>query len=386
MNNTSHENPLERRRIEDLHLESLLLDHNNPRFGKKEHGLSQEKILDHIVFKFGVDDVLSSLAVNGYFDSEPLVCRRNADPDKYVVLEGNRRLVACLILARDPRARNHEKRSNNFGELWKKSGTPNIDPVPAIVFGRDEQQKGLLSYLGVRHIASSQPWDSYAKAAWVAQVVETGELDVESVAQMIGDQYRTINRLLQGYYVVQQLIGEGKFVPQDSVRSGRGSVTEYPFSWVYTILGYATVQKFLDIAADAADPRPIPPERLDAGGLLLKSMFGDKSRGRNSSVGDSRQLGLLAGVFASVEKVQLLEQGKTVDEIETQTQPIGQRLSNGLGSVREILGGLIAGLSENEIEHEDAEGLLPMSGGTRKMAISLDGSLREIALGKDADD
>ena len=382
---TPDEIPLDRRQIEYLSLDLLLLDGGNPRFGSQKHGSDQEQILDYIVSKFGVDDVLSSLAVNGYFESEPLVCRREADSDQFVVLEGNRRLAACLVLVKDQRAKNHKVRTDSFRKLWKGNGSPRIDPVPAITFEKDEQQKALLSYLGVRHIAASQPWDSYAKAAWVAQVVETGELDVKGVAQMIGDRHRTINRLLQGYYVVQQLIQAGKFAPQDSVRSGRGSVTEYPFSWVYTILGYAAVQKFLEISEDTAARSPIPPHKLDAGGLLLKAMFGDRSRGKNSAVSDSRELGLLASTFASDTKRRLLQQGKTVAQIETVTQPIGQRLSDGLGDVREILGGLIAGLTENDIDQEAAAGLLTVSGGAKNLAASLDTKLREIALGTDSD-
>ncbi len=54
---------------------------------------------------------------------------------------------------------------------------------------------------------------------------------------MIGDQHRTIRRLLEGCYFIRQTIEAGEFRPQDSQRRGRGSVTDYPFSWVYTVLG-----------------------------------------------------------------------------------------------------------------------------------------------------
>jgi hypothetical protein len=57
-------------------LNKLFLDKDNPRFGMQEKAsATQADILDHIVEKFGVDDVLSSVAVNGYFEAEPMVCR-----------------------------------------------------------------------------------------------------------------------------------------------------------------------------------------------------------------------------------------------------------------------------------------------------------------------
>jgi hypothetical protein len=216
-------------------LGQLLFDKDNPRFGFPATGnVDQGEILDRIVEKFGVEDVLSSLAVNGYFRAEPMVCRR--DPAGLIVAEGNRRLAACLILTGDPRAARQKARSQTFRKIWEEHGHPSIDPVPIIIFDDTQGGHALLSYLGVRHIVSSQPWDSYAKAAWVARVVEGRELTVSDVALMIGDQYQTIRRLLEGYHFVRQAIDTGQFRPADSIRRGRGSVTEYPFSWIYTIL------------------------------------------------------------------------------------------------------------------------------------------------------
>ncbi len=225
-------------------LNRLLLDKDNPRFGFRDRGTSQGIILDLIVEKFGVDDVLSSLAVNGYFAAEPMVCRAKEGIDEVFVAEGNRRLAACLILTGEERARNQTVRTQQYKPLWEKHGSKPIDPVPVILFQPHEEEQAILSYLGVRHIASAQPWDSYAKAAWVAQVVENTDVSVADVSAMIGDQHRTVSRLLEGYYFIIQLIDAGIFRPDDSVRRGRGSVTEYPFSWVY--LGYPRARQLLD--------------------------------------------------------------------------------------------------------------------------------------------
>ena len=386
MQNDASHSPLEGRSTSLIPLDKLFLDPDNPRFGLQGKSASQEQILDLIVEKFGVNDVLSSLAVNGYFEAEPLVCRRIAESEQAVVVEGNRRLAACLIIVGDGRAANQATRSVEFRALWNENGCPQIDPVPGILFDAKEQETRILSYLGVRHIAASQPWDSYAKAAWVAQIVDGRGLDVQTVSKMIGDQHRTINRLLEGYYLVQQLVTGGNFQPKDSVRRGRGSVTEYPFSWVYTVLGYTTVRNFLNLADGSAKKDPLAVDKLDSGGLLLRAMFGDKSRGRNAAVQDSRQLGSLASALASHEKIRLLEQGKTLEEIDTLTQPIEVRLSSGLGFIRDTLRDLIARLSEQDIDSNTAHESLPTSSGNRKMSVELDRKLREIAIGSNDDD
>lgn len=375
-------------KVNRIRLKDLLLDDTNPRFGLHDRGASQEQILDLIVEKFGVNDVLSSIAVNGYFDAEPVVCRRMPDSRKAVVVEGNRRLAACLIITGDERASNQARRSANFSKLWNDHGRRPLDPVPTITFaaGEKEQETAILSYLGVRHIASAQPWDSYAKAAWVARVVQDNSLDVRDVSKMIGDQHRTVNRMLEGYYLVQQLTKTGHFNQQDSIRRGRGSVTDYPFSWVYTVLGYRTVREFLDLGDGDASPDPISECNIDKASLLLRSIFGDRSRGRNAAIDDSRQLGSFSSVFADRRKIRLLEQGKELTDIEYLAQPIDERLSGGLGDVRDTLRDLVARLTEQDVWKDTAEELLPDMKAVRKLAADLEKRLQEAARsGEDED-
>ena len=103
-------------------LSQLLLDATNPRLGKQcQPEEKQPQVLDTIVDVFGVDDVLSSIAVNGYFDAEPLVGIHEGN--KIRIKEGNRRLVACLILAGDPLCQKPVKTyirvQGATGEIWK---------------------------------------------------------------------------------------------------------------------------------------------------------------------------------------------------------------------------------------------------------------------------
>lgn len=374
------------REISRIDARNLLLDDSNPRFGMQDPGSGQAELLDHIVAIFGIDDVLSSLSVNGYFEAEPLVCRRQPDATTFVVVEGNRRLAACLILLEDERARNQPRRKAHFAARWRHHGQPPINPIPSILFGADEQQEAMLAYLGVRHIRSAKAWDSYAKAAWVAKVVETDKLSVKQVAEVIGDRHGTVNRMLEGYYLVAQLTKSGHFRPADSIRKGRASVTAYPFSWVYTILGYTTVREFLKLRDDDAHPDPVPLTELENAAILMKSMFGDRSKGRSSAIEDSRQLGALASAFATTDKVHMLEQGKSLAEIEILTQPIERRLAEGLVTIRDELRDLIGRLSEQPISEDAAYALIPSSGSTRRSAVELDRKLRDLAAGGDDDD
>ncbi|WP_306133074.1 hypothetical protein [Roseivivax marinus] len=346
------------RRTVQMRLDDLMLDAENPRFGGVSGGFeNQPDVLDHIVRKFGVDDVISSLAINGYFEAEPLVGRQDEPDGPVIVVEGNRRLAACLIIIGDQRASRQETRTKQYGEIWAKHGKPTIDPLPCIVFSGKDRRRALLSYLGVRHIASAQPWDSYAKAAWVARVVRENDLPLKDVAEMIGDRHQTIQRLLEGYYFIQQLIDEKAFLPENSNRRGRGSVTEYPFSWVYTLLGYSSAREFLELGDRAPHSKPVSAARLEDAGMVVKAMFGDAAKGRNAAIDDSRQLGELAKALSDEEKVRLLRGGRRLDEIEQLTKPIGERLRDGLAQVRDIQGELIKALSEADLDPELADKL-----------------------------
>ncbi|WP_223621427.1 ParB N-terminal domain-containing protein [Lysobacter sp. ESA13C] len=365
----------------DLALSSLDLDASNPRFGDPVGGnQSQRWVLDKIVEEFGVDDLLSSMSVNGYFSAEPIVVREK-DGGRYVVVEGNRRLAACLMLTGDARADNQKNRALKYVEVWKEHNSPQLDPIPAIVFAPGAIQKNLLSYLGVRHIASSKSWDSYAKAAWVARVIKENQLTVREVASMIGDQHRTIERLLQGYHVIQQLIASGDFRPEDSVRRGRGSVSDYPFSWVYTILGYSAARKYLGIEGqdDVTDAEPIQKPNLSKGGVLVRAMFGDAKAGRNAAVTDSRQLGTLASVLVNPEKLALLEQGKSVDEIERISQPTEDQLRSGLAGSRDTLSQLIARVEESPLAPAVASTFVDSAGRVRNLASALEQRIKGMA-------
>ena len=117
--------------VQFVALKDLAFDLRNPRYGAKAGELPDEKAaLNHIVATFGVQDVLSSLAVNGYFGTEPLVGLREAAGEKIKIVEGNRRLAACLILTGDDRAKDQKTLQDRFSALHKEKGSPPVAPVP----------------------------------------------------------------------------------------------------------------------------------------------------------------------------------------------------------------------------------------------------------------
>ncbi|EKB3800956.1 ParB N-terminal domain-containing protein [Escherichia coli] len=355
-NSVGVEDKLKHKAVQYINIEDLELDVENPRFGEDSSSSdTQVDVLNNIVKNYGVTDVISSIAVNGYFSAEPMVVRKN-NKKKFTVMEGNRRLAACLILKNDDRARDQVNLHQQYIDKYNSHGCPKIDPVPAIVFEDDDgvDKKSLISYLGVRHIVSTKDWDSYAKAAWISRTIKEGDMSVSDISTMIGDRNSTIKRLLSGYNFIKQMESAGKYNKDDSVKKGRGSNTSYPFSWVYTLLSYKSIQDFVGLSDNPTDPNPIDEKKLDNAKLLMTAMFGNKNKGQNSQVKDSRNLGVLAEIVASPEKVILLKQGKDVEDINDLTQPIGDRLTSLMLEIRSKLDECLTRVGREDLPMQDA--------------------------------
>ena len=366
-------------------LSALRLNPKNLRLGAQAGLLdNQTKVLDTIVNDYGIDDLLSSIAVNGYFAGEPLVGTAVTEKGEQVIRveEGNRRLAACLILAGDSRARNHEKRIREYQQLQRKHGREPITEVPVIL---PKDPKGLLSYMGVRHIAASQPWDSYAKAAWVAQVLEDGKLKLQDVCEMIGDQHRTVARLLEGFYFIDQLVQTAQFRPQESMRRGRGSNPEYPFSWVYTALGYSPVRKWLKLPGLSRQPKrsPVPKERLADAGDLMVFLFGKESDQRSPSIKKDHEIADLAKVVADPQGLRLLRKGRTVDEVKDLSRPPLDRVSDALLDADEALSAVLAPLAAGEITQKEARDLVEPCDRVLKLARDIRERVVKLAYGEE---
>ena len=355
-NSVGVEDKLKHKAVQYINIEDLELDVENPRFGEDSSSSdTQVDVLNNIVKNYGVTDVISSIAVNGYFSAEPMVVRKNNNK-QFTVMEGNRRLAPCLILNNDDRARDQVHLHQQYIDKYNSHGCPKIDPVPAIVFEDDDgvDKKSLISYLGVRHIVSTKDWDSYAKAAWISRTIKEGDMSVSDISTMIGDRNSTIKRLLSGYNFIKQMESAGKYNKDDSVKKGRGSNTSYPFSWVYTLLSYKSIQDFVGLSDNPTDPNPIDEKKLDNAKLLMTAMFGNKNKGQNSQVKDSRNLGVLAEIVASPEKVILLKQGKDVEDINDLTQPIGDRLTSLMLEIRSKLDECLTRVGREDLPMQDA--------------------------------
>lgn len=82
--------------IKAISVKSLRLDVFNPRLSENEGKISQANIINHLIENQNAYALAKTIAIEGYFPNEmPIVCKEN---NKYIVLEGNRRVTACKVI------------------------------------------------------------------------------------------------------------------------------------------------------------------------------------------------------------------------------------------------------------------------------------------------
>jgi len=154
----------------------LLLDANNPRFTTcDEDRVSGANILDNAINgktlsrmcpsegdPFQIAQLCRSILENGWLPVDSLfVLKSDEAPDRYVVIEGNRRLTAINRLLLD-----QETPENIKAQLRE------ISVLEVLPNGQDREliKKQITYLLGVRHHGSLRRWSAFAQAASIYQL------------------------------------------------------------------------------------------------------------------------------------------------------------------------------------------------------------------------
>ncbi|MFI2365672.1 hypothetical protein [Promicromonospora sp. NPDC019610] len=272
------------RRTRDIDIASLRLDPKNPRLpsGLRSEELSQHEIALHINRAYDPLAIAESISRHRFFESEPLIAVQ--DGDTFTVVEGNRRLTALLGLAdRDLREKFAEENSG-----WKRidaSSAPTSVPVLVI-----DDPAEVAPLLGFRHISGIEPWEPYAQARFIFEMVETG-LTLNEVADLVGRKPTEVKSKYRDYDILRQ--ADQQFgIPTQRARDAFGVFNN--------AMGRRSIRDFIS----APDPRSVDPEYWplpETGGknlgTLLTLIFG-RSKGEGRVITDSRQLGDLAKVLS----------------------------------------------------------------------------------------
>ncbi len=295
--------------FEDIPVDHLVFDIENPRLTKDTIVKNDEDMTQVLWREMAVDEIVDSISANGFFREEPLIViprdpkKSNPERDAFVVVEGNRRLAAVRL---------HLDKN-----LQRKVGAKDIPEISQklredlikLPVGIYEKREYVWAYLGFRHINGPKPWDALGKAQFVARVYENQGLTLDNIARQIGDRNVTVKRLYRGYTLLRQAEKQAGFERDDA------NANRFFFSHLYTAADQAEFQKFLGIDPDSSLRKdPVPKRKLKELGELMLWIYGSRAKGKEPVVQTQYpDLNTLRAVVKAPEGVAALRAGYGLD-------------------------------------------------------------------------
>ena len=305
--------------VERLHLDTL-----NPRLPESVIGKSENEVLKVLYEEFGLGEIAISMSNNGYFDEEPLVAVPDGIPRKiianepvldnpeyikylenektsFTIAEGNRRLATVKILLDD------ELRGKLSIRSWPKlteKVRKDLLVLPVIVYPNREE---VIPYLGVRHISGIKKWDSYAKARYIASMLDSGR-SAEEIEHQIGDKQGSIRKNTICYKMLKQARDEFDYDTESAKED---------FSFLILSIGQGNIKRYLGLSHKVKEiplEDPIQPDKLGALKNLLSWLFGE-GKSVKRVIAESRDITkYLSHVVASTDAVDYLDKHRNLED------------------------------------------------------------------------
>jgi hypothetical protein len=342
--------------ITNVAVERLLLDDKNPRLTSGKDATSQLELLKVLWTEMSVDEVALSIAANGFFPEEALfVIPAKAEPNKYVVVEGNRRLAAVRLLC-DEKLRNAVK-ATDLPKI-SASAVAKLQKLPVSIY---ESREELWPYLGFRHINGPKPWDAFSKAKYVAGVKNSFGVSLANIAKSIGDTHSTVQKLYRGYEVLMQAEKSTGFDREDRVRN------KFYFSHLYTAVDQGPYQQFLGIDPEKSLKKdPVPRSKFKELRELMVWIYGSKKAEKPPIIqSQNPDLNILRDVIGNTQALSALRSGvslyRSFDIARGDTRRFQESLSRAKEELVEASGTVTPGYKGDDVMFRVMEDVIEVS-------------------------
>lgn len=221
-----------------IELSKLIYDPQNPRLPMKVRNLDDMDTIDYMLRNGNIIELMQSIAEMGYSSAEPLLVVKATEGDKYIVVEGNRRLTALKLIDNAGLAKVRIQQVNDIANEAKHIPTE----IPCILYDTREE---ILSYLGYRHITGIKEWGSLEKARYLKELFDLhkereGDGIYRTLAKMIGSRSDYVERLLGSLELYSHANNNAYFgsdITEDEIN----------FSYFTTAMGYKSIVNYINI-------------------------------------------------------------------------------------------------------------------------------------------
>lgn len=182
-----------------LSTNNLVLDDENPRLPDFLVGDSTQKdIIEYLIKNEKVKEIADSICEKSYLHNEMPYVYKNSK-NKYVVLEGNRRVTACKVLLNNKLAPSSSRKY--FEGLGKKMDLEEIKKIRAIVCPSREEADILIESRHTNNLMEN--WDAIKKARFYYRKIQTGST-IEELQEKFSSS--NIKKLLMQYFIYEEAL------------------------------------------------------------------------------------------------------------------------------------------------------------------------------------
>jgi hypothetical protein len=288
-------------KLRRIGLDSLKPDPENPRLPPQDQGASEADLYRYMAEHFTAIEVARSIARHGFFESEPLIAiagKKEAGKQTYLVVEGNRRLVALKGLA-DQKLRRTFKRPADWEEIAKGVKLPANYPVVVA-----EDRRSVAPIIGFRHISGIEPWRPLQKARFIAELVDKTD-SFAQVAMEVGESETSVRSHYRNFQIYDEAREFGLDV--EGLELNFGTFTRAMNS--VALRAYLSAPAPRDVRQGV---RPIPAGKKSHLRNLLSWLFG--SKGKPAVIRESREISHLAIVLDSREATRILSESRDLSK------------------------------------------------------------------------
>ena len=186
-----------RNQIEYININRMILDRQNIRLPAsfQEKDILEEEIINWMLENASILKLMLSIGQNGFFIGDMLFVIKK--DEKYIVVDGNRRLTALRLLKNPFLAKIHTTKIQKVLE----ETTYREEEIPCIVFNNKEE---IIQHLGYKHITGIIPWNMLNKAKYLNSRIPYLKSKIFSkqtreLAKIIGSRSDYVKRILVGY-------------------------------------------------------------------------------------------------------------------------------------------------------------------------------------------
>ena len=260
--------------------DELILDARNPRLynGKSfNDNADSYELVKALSDTADLEELIKSISENGYMSIEPLIVMKK--DDKYVVLEGNRRLAAIKLLTEPGLAQKCRV------VVPKNIDSCVLDSLKEVAVYLVNDESEARSFIGFKHVNGPHKWDSFAKAQfaykWFISERDNG-LTIEHITKKLGDSNNTVRSIVSAMFVLEQAKTQEIY----DIHVDRMS-PKFSFSHLYTALNRTEYKDFLGLEKDwniTLRKNPVPQRNLDKLRDVLIGLYGYKKDKRASLI------------------------------------------------------------------------------------------------------